>query len=268
MVPIPRCPQMTRSLRIASGFVSPRCMSVYMRFAVDARHFQSGIAALSDLSHLAFRWYYRRRRTGLSPASHMDHDTLHGAPPMAEVSPQIPNRPSVPLTLERKYDRGEPVPDCDSVKSRSLSVLPTRTDGEASLPVHPAVHPDPARQIRLVLVDDHLAFRQPLAFMLMREPDITVVGQAATIEEAHPLLPQADIVLIDLELPDGDGVTLLQELRMVNPQATAFVLTGASTTEARARAVAAGAAGVMHKTCSVSEVVAAIRCLHAGKPLL
>jgi CheY-like chemotaxis protein len=122
--------------------------------------------------------------------------------------------------------------------------------------------------IRVVLVDDYLAFRQPLALILMREPDITIVGQAGSVAEARLLLAEADIVLIDLELPDGDGVDLLHELRTVNLHATALVLTGNATTEARARVVEAGAAGVLHKTCSVSEVVAAIRSLHAGKPLL
>ena len=123
-------------------------------------------------------------------------------------------------------------------------------------------------EIRVVLVDDHLAFRQPLAFMLMREPDITIIGQAGSIAEARPLLPQADIVLLDLDLPDGEGVALLHELRAVNPQAIALVLTGNGTNVAMARAVEAGAAGVLHKARPVGEVVEAIRRLHAGEPLL
>src|SRR4051794_39388704 len=49
--------------------------------------------------------------------------------------------------------------------------------------------------IRVVLVDDHLAFRQALAFVLLREPDITIIGQAGTVAEARPLLPEADIAL-------------------------------------------------------------------------
>lgn len=122
--------------------------------------------------------------------------------------------------------------------------------------------------IRVVLVDDHLSFRQPLAFLLMREPDITVVGQAGTVAEARPLLPAADIALIDLDLPDGEGVVLLQELRAVNPQAIALVLTGNSSPVAMARAMEADAAGVMHKSRPVSDVVEAIRRLKAGEPLL
>ena len=85
-------------------------------------------------------------------------------------------------------------------------------------------------QIRVVLVDDHLAFRQALAFMLLREPDITISGQAGTVEEARPLLAAADIALIDLHLPDGDGMVLLHELHSLAPQAIAVVLTGDDST--------------------------------------
>jgi DNA-binding NarL/FixJ family response regulator len=124
------------------------------------------------------------------------------------------------------------------------------------------------QEIRVVLVDDHLAFRQPLAFMLMREPDITIIGQAGTVAEARPLLPAADIALIDLDLPDGEGVELIQDLHAVNPQAIALVLTGSASSGDMPRAVEAGAAGVMHKTRPVSEVTDAIRRLHAGESLL
>ena len=122
--------------------------------------------------------------------------------------------------------------------------------------------------IRVLLVDDHLSFRQPLAFMLMREPDITIIGQAGTAAEARPLLPEADIALIDLDLPDEEGVVLIQELLAVNPSATAMVLTGSSSNVAMARAVEAGAVGVMHKSRPVSEVVDALHRLKAGEPLL
>jgi DNA-binding NarL/FixJ family response regulator len=123
------------------------------------------------------------------------------------------------------------------------------------------------QEIRVVLVDDHLAFRQPLAFILMREPDLTIIGQAATVAEARPLLPETDIALIDLDLPDGEGINLIEELRAINPQAIALVLTGDTSDLAVARAVEAGAAGVMLKTRPVSEIMEAIRRVHAGESL-
>jgi DNA-binding NarL/FixJ family response regulator len=139
-------------------------------------------------------------------------------------------------------------------------------NGYRSAPVPERERTEPP--IRVVLVDDHLLFRQPLAMMLMREPDLTITGQAGTVAEARPLLPETDIVLIDLDLPDGEGIDLIRDLHAVNPRATALVLTGYGTTVAMAYAVEAGAAGMMHKTRPISEVVEAIRQVHAGESLL
>ena len=125
-----------------------------------------------------------------------------------------------------------------------------------------------APQIRVVLVDDHLSFRQPLAFMLMREPDIAIIGQAGSVAEARPLLPEADIALIDLDLPDGEGIDLIRDLHAVNPRATALVLTGYDSNVLVARALEAGAAGVIRRARSVSEIMDAVRRLHAGESLL
>ena len=122
--------------------------------------------------------------------------------------------------------------------------------------------------ISVLLVDDHLSFRQPLAFMLMREADITIIGQAGTVAEARPLLTDADIALIDLDLPDGEGEELIHALRSINPQAIALVLTSAISDLAKARAVEAGAAGVLHKSHPVGEITEAIRRVHAGEALL
>ena len=177
---------------------------------------------------------------------------------------------------------GEPFPTL-GFPSRSAerpSARPTRlagwdraTAGAVATRPGPQEHPavpvertEPA--IRVLLVDDHLSFRQPLAFMLLREPDITIIGQATTVAEARPLLAETDIALIDLDLPDEEGVVLIRELLAVNPQAIALVLTGSRSHLAMARAVEAGAVGVMHKSRPVSEVVEAIHRLKAGESLL
>ena len=122
--------------------------------------------------------------------------------------------------------------------------------------------------LRVLLVDDHLAFRQPLAFLLGREPDLAVVGQAGSLAEARPLLAAADVALVDLGLPDGDGADLIRELRAANPGARAVVLTASSDGTDAGRAVEAGAAGVLHKARPVAEIVAALRRLGAGEALL
>jgi DNA-binding NarL/FixJ family response regulator len=159
---------------------------------------------------------------------------------MANISVQTPQSNAAHFAAQWNAHRSEPVPDSERI----------------------------GQEIRVLLVDDHLSFRQPLAFMLMREPDITIIGQAGTVAEARPLLPEADIALIDLDLPDGEGIDLIQELHAVNPQAFALVLTGYSTNVLVARALEAGAVGVIHKARPVSEVVEAIRRVHAGESLL
>jgi DNA-binding NarL/FixJ family response regulator len=122
--------------------------------------------------------------------------------------------------------------------------------------------------IRVLLIDDHASFRQPLAFMLEREPDITVVGQAGTLAEARGLLHGADIAVIDLALPDGNGMQLIKELHGASPQSQALVLTGRGAPVEFARAVEAGAAGVLQKSVGISDIIDAVRRLHAGESLL
>jgi DNA-binding NarL/FixJ family response regulator len=122
--------------------------------------------------------------------------------------------------------------------------------------------------IRVLLVDDHASFRQPLAFILEREPDITVVGQAGTLAEARGLLHGVDIAVIDLALPDGNGMELIKELHRASPQSQALVLTGRGDPVEYARAVEAGAAGVLQKAVGIGDVVEAVRRLHAGASLL
>ena len=122
--------------------------------------------------------------------------------------------------------------------------------------------------IRVLLIDDHASFRQPLAFMLEREPDITVVGQAGTVAEARGLLHGVDIAIIDLALPDGNGMQLIKELHGASPQSQALVLTGRGAPVEFARAVEAGAAGVLQKSVGIGDIVDAVRRLHAGQALL
>jgi RNA polymerase sigma factor (sigma-70 family) len=117
------------------------------------------------------------------------------------------------------------------------------------------------------LVDDHLSFRQSLAFLLGREPDLEVVGEAGSLAEARPLLGTADVALIDLDLPDGNGVDLIRQLHAASPRANAVVLTAGRRLVDLGRAVEAGAAGTLHKSLPVAEVVAALRRLVAGEHL-
>lgn len=127
--------------------------------------------------------------------------------------------------------------------------------------------PAPSRVSRIMLVEDHATFREPLAFMFDREPDFEVVAQAGSLEEAREKLEGIDLAVVDLDLPDGDGTDLIGALRAINPRAMVLVLTANAGREAYARAAEAGAAGVLHKTVRIQRVVDASRQLLSGESL-
>ncbi len=121
--------------------------------------------------------------------------------------------------------------------------------------------------IRLLLVDDHDAFRQPMAFMLSQESGFSVVGQADSLAEARRHLNGVDVALVDLDLPDGDGVDLIRDLRAANPHGSALVLTASGSRADQARAVEGGVSGVLHKSSPVVEIIDAVRRVSVGEPL-
>ena len=122
--------------------------------------------------------------------------------------------------------------------------------------------------VRVLLVDDHAAVREAIALAFRQEPDFEVAGQAASLAEARAMLQEVDVAVIDLGLPDGYGGDLVRDLREVNPQAQAIVLSASLDRSEIARAVDRGAAGVLQKTAGLDEVVHAVRRLHAGETLL
>lgn len=123
--------------------------------------------------------------------------------------------------------------------------------------------------IRLLLVDDHAAFRLPLALILERETDLVVAAQAGSLGEARAVLPeiagQIDVALVDLQLPDGNGVELVRDLRAMNPEGHTIVLTADTDKRHHAQAAAAGAAGIITKSAQPLEIIDAIRRVHAGE---
>jgi DNA-binding NarL/FixJ family response regulator len=123
---------------------------------------------------------------------------------------------------------------------------------------------------RILLVEDHASFRQTLAFVFDQEPGFEVVLQAGTLAEARGEIDglQADLGVIDLSLPDGEGTELIGELREANPDFAALVLTASLDRAEHARAVEAGAAGVLHKSADVDAILDATRRLGEGETLL
>jgi DNA-binding NarL/FixJ family response regulator len=127
-------------------------------------------------------------------------------------------------------------------------------------------------EIRIMVLDDHDTFRDPLAFMLEREPDLTVVASPRTLSEARVILEDAgfavDVALVDLNLPDGSGADIIKELYGSRPRTTALVLSATADQRHLATAIEAGAAGVLHKSAPMADLVEAVRRLAAGEQLL
>jgi two-component system nitrate/nitrite response regulator NarL len=124
---------------------------------------------------------------------------------------------------------------------------------------------------RILLVEDHASFRQALAFMFEGEEEFVVGGQAGSLAEARALLRKVpdgvDVAVVDLALPDGDGYGLIEELSS-RPGVVTLVLSASLEPARFARAVEAGASGVLHKSAAIGDIVDAVRRLRAGETLL
>jgi DNA-binding NarL/FixJ family response regulator len=131
--------------------------------------------------------------------------------------------------------------------------------------------------IRVLLVDDHASFREALGFMIAREPDMRVVDQAGTfaegVEKAREIRRHdgTDVAIVDVALPDGDGIEIVAALRDAEPAGRAprvIVLTAFEDRIHLARAVEAGASAVLNKAQPIAQIVAAIRQVEAGEELV
>jgi two-component system nitrate/nitrite response regulator NarL len=122
--------------------------------------------------------------------------------------------------------------------------------------------------VRLGLIEDHSVVRQALAFVLEREAGFEVVAQAGSVAEAREFPTEVDVAIIDLGLPDGNGTDVIRELRKKNPKTIALVLSATLDRKQLARAVEAGAAGLLHKSTPLEEIAQAVRRLLAGEALI
>jgi DNA-binding NarL/FixJ family response regulator len=124
--------------------------------------------------------------------------------------------------------------------------------------------------IRIVIADDHPVVRDGLAAMLETQPDLEVIGQAETGPAAISLVAshRPDVLLLDLEMPELDGVGVLHRLREEGSRTRAIVFTVFDTDERIIAAVEAGAAGYLLKGAPRAEVFAAVRTVAAGGSLL
>jgi len=126
-----------------------------------------------------------------------------------------------------------------------------------------------AKRIRVMLVDDHQLLTGSLAALLSREPDIEVVGVAASVAEAKAMARERlDVVLMDYRLPDGTGAEATRAIKARWPAARVVMLTAVSDDETILESIQAGADGYLTKDRAVEDVVSAVRQAYAGETLL
>ncbi len=125
-------------------------------------------------------------------------------------------------------------------------------------------------KINVFLLDDHEIVRRGVKELLEAEPDITVVGEAGTAASALARIPalKPDVAVLDVRLPDGDGVSVCRDIRSRMPEVACLMLTSFSDDEALFEAIMAGAAGYVLKQIRGTDLVGAVRTVAAGESML
>lgn len=124
--------------------------------------------------------------------------------------------------------------------------------------------------VKVFLLDDHEVVRRGVRDLLEAEPGIEVVGEAASCAQALARVPalRPDVAVLDVRLPDGDGVTVCRELRDRLPGLSCLMLTSFDDDDALLDAIMAGAAGYVLKQVKGEDLVAAVRTVAAGQSML
>ena len=117
--------------------------------------------------------------------------------------------------------------------------------------------------LRILLVEDHAAFRGALALILNRQPELKVIAQCGSLAECRSLggFADIDVALLDLYLPDGDGADLIGELHQANPHVKVLILTGSVEPNLLERMDKVGADGLLDKSRPFAEIAAEVRHL-------
>ena len=124
--------------------------------------------------------------------------------------------------------------------------------------------------VKVFLLDDHEIVRRGLRELLEMEPDIEVVGESGSAQEATRRIPalRPHVALLDARLPDGSGLDVCRDVRSVDPSIQGLILTSFNDEDALATAILAGAAGYLLKDIKGQDLVQAIRRVAAGERLI
>lgn len=127
---------------------------------------------------------------------------------------------------------------------------------------------DPMKPIRIILADDHPPLRAGLAAILNSHADLEVVAEAGSGREMMALQERADVYIMDLRMPDGDGLQTIKSLVARDPAAKVLVLTTYDNEEDIFHALESGARGYLLKDTTKEEIIAAVRQIHQGERYL
>jgi two-component system response regulator DevR len=125
-------------------------------------------------------------------------------------------------------------------------------------------------KIGVFLLDDHEVVRRGLAALLESTDDIRVVGESGSAQEATRIIPalRPDVAVLDARLPDGSGIDVCRDVRSVDPNIKALMLTSYQDDEALFSAIMAGASGYLLKQIHGTDLIEAIRTVAGGGSLL
>ena len=124
--------------------------------------------------------------------------------------------------------------------------------------------------VSVFLVDDHELVRRGLIDLLSGDPELEVIGEAASVSEALARIPalRPEVAVLDIRLPDGNGIELCRELLSRLPELRCLMLTSFTSDEAMLDAILAGASGYVVKDIKGMELATAIKAVGAGRSLL
>lgn len=127
-----------------------------------------------------------------------------------------------------------------------------------------------AGKVGVFLVDDHEIFRRGIRALLEGEADIEVVGEAETATAALARMPalRPDVAILDVRLPDGDGITVCREICSALPETACLMLTAYGDDQALLGAIMAGAAGYVSKQTAGTDLIRVLRRVAAGESVL
>lgn len=122
----------------------------------------------------------------------------------------------------------------------------------------------------ILIVDDHILFREGLASMLGNQPDMNVVGEAGTLRKAIAKAKELEpeVVLMDIGLPDGSGLEAIEQIQKCVPHASIVVLTIYESDEILITSIQKGARGFLHKNTPIADLVASLRGVSRGEAAL